>query len=59
MIDKQELVEAIYTYLSMDQKADDRWHSPGPDNTDYWRKVKIDSEKLADIAIEILEKRLK
>ena len=57
MTTKEQLAEAIYNYLAYDQKADERWHSPSPKNEEYWNKVKIDSERIADIALEILEKK--
>lgn len=48
------LEKVIATYLQYDQKADDRWHDPSPDNKDYHDRVKKDAENIAKIAVDTI-----
>lgn len=53
---KQVLTENFYTYLTYDQAGNTKFQSPFSDNSDYHNKLKIDSERMAEIAINEVKK---
>lgn len=48
---KEQLVEAITTYLNFDSVSDERWHSPF--SKERQEKVSHDAERIAELATEI------
>ena len=48
---KEQLIEAIITYLNFDSVSDERWHSPFSDERQA--KVRKDAEKITELVTEI------
>ena len=48
---KEQLIQAIITYLNFDSVSDERWHSPFSDERQA--KVRKDAEKITELVTEI------
>lgn len=55
---KEVLARSFENYLLYDQIMDKSWHSPFSDGDDYRRRVKRDAEKMAELAIHELTKKI-
>jgi hypothetical protein len=51
MEEKEQLIQAIITYLNFDSVSDERWHSPFSDERQA--KVRKDAEKITELVTEI------
>jgi hypothetical protein len=48
---KEQLIQAIITYLNFDSVSDERWHNPFSDERQT--KVRKDAEKITELVTEI------
>jgi len=51
---KNNLEQSFYTYLCYDQKANIKFEDPSSQNAEYWRRVKQDAKRMADLVIREL-----